>query len=118
MAYNFYEYAYSKEDLSKCVVKDELKDKPITEPKVWLPLWEAKLIRSFINKILVHEDVTTPTEWEIIFKFGKRIQDAEIKDLKAEIARLQKEQERDKIKLERLKEDYENSKKRYGQLQM
>ena len=117
MAYNVYEYLYTKKDLDRYIVKDE-KDEPIAEPKVWLPLWEAKLIRSFINKILVHEDVTTPTEWEVISKFGKRIQDAEIKDLKAEIARLQKEQERDKIKLERLKEDYENSKKRNGLLQL
>ena len=114
MAYNVYEDLYSREDLAKCVVKDE----PIVEPKVWLPLREAKLIRSFINKIFVHENVMTSTEWEIISKFGKRIQDAEIKDLKAEIARLQKEQERDKIKLERLKEDYENSKKRNEYLQL
>lgn len=114
MAYNVYEYLYTKEDLDKCIVKDE----PIAESKVWLPLREAKLIRSFINKILVHENVMTSTECEIISKFGKRIQDAEIKDLKAEIARLQKEQERDKIKLERLKEDYENSKKRNEYLQL
>lgn len=107
MSCEFYEYSYSKEDLAKCIVKDE----SIVETYVRLPLWEAKLIRLFINKILAHEDVTSETEWKIVSNFGKRIKDAEIKELNAEIARLRKEQEQDNIKFERLKEDYEKVEK-------
>ena len=112
MAFNFYEYACTKEDLDKCVVRDELD----VEPNVCLPLWEANLVKVFINKILANEDAPTETEWKIVSVFGRRIKDAEIKKLNAEIARLRKEQEQDNIEFERLKEGYENSEKRNGQL--
>lgn len=110
MSCEFYEYSYTKEDLSKCAVKDEAI--VVLDPNVSLPIWEAKLIKVFINKILAHEDVTSETEWKIVSNFGKRIKDAEIKELNAEIARLRKEQEQDNIKFERLKEDYEKLEKR------
>ena len=113
MSCNFYEYSYSKEDLAKCAVKDEAI--VVLDPNVCLPLWEAKLIKVFINKILANEDAPTETEWKIVSVFGKRIKEAEIKELNAEIARLRKEQEQDNIEFERLKEGYENSEKRNGQ---
>lgn len=66
MAYNYYEEAYAKEDLSKCVL----------EPKIELTLEEAKHLLSIVMDS-AYDHCVTQEESDVFHKFSNQIKQIE-----------------------------------------
>ena len=66
MAYNYYEEAYAKEDLSKCV----------SEPKIELTLEEARHLLSIVMDS-VHDHCITQEESAVFHKFISQLNQVE-----------------------------------------